>query len=498
MSTIQHPYFPIIYVRGYAMTQAEIDATVSTPYMGFNLGSTKMRQAWDGKVIRHIFESPLIRLMKEHGYQDVYRNGNEIVDTIPAKSLIIYRYYEKADEDFGGGDAPSIIEAAKGLHDLILKTRAQVCGDDAQALKDFRVYLVAHSMGGLICRTFLQNPAIGMAETKALIDKVFTYATPHNGIEMGGFNVPSFLGIWDLNNFNRPTMARYLGLPAKSDRVDSLNGTFDPDRFFCLIGTNYKDYGAGAGVARKLAGELSDGLVKIENAAVHGAPRAFVHRTHSGPYGIVNSEEGYQNLVRFLFGNVRVDGLLEVEELPLPPSIEKAKQAGKDIKASYYFEATVSPRGSFTYKLTERRKETNSAILRCFDEMLQFRKVSDLKAPRHPTLFSTFLNTRNITVKGSTTLVFSVELAVSTTDYEIDGFLMFNQHVPGEYLFRNTVVVRATKDGDTWTLRYVYADDNWSERQGALVESDADGPFIPLHSKKGFKGKFRLDMHRVD
>jgi hypothetical protein len=37
MSLLTAPFYPIIYVRGYAMTQSEIDATVSTPYMGFNL-----------------------------------------------------------------------------------------------------------------------------------------------------------------------------------------------------------------------------------------------------------------------------------------------------------------------------------------------------------------------------------------------------------------------------------------------------------------------------
>ena len=47
---------------------------------------------------------------------------------------------------------------------------------------------------------------------------------------------------------------------------------------------------------------MSDGLVQIKNASVAGAPRAFVHRSHSGHYGIVNSEEGYQNLRRFLCG----------------------------------------------------------------------------------------------------------------------------------------------------------------------------------------------------
>ena len=33
-----HPYHPIIYVRGYAGTQSAIENTVATPYMGFNLG----------------------------------------------------------------------------------------------------------------------------------------------------------------------------------------------------------------------------------------------------------------------------------------------------------------------------------------------------------------------------------------------------------------------------------------------------------------------------
>lgn len=62
--------------------------------------------------------------------------------------------------------------------------------------------------------------------------------------------------------------------------------------------------------------------------------------------GIVNSEEGYQNLVRFLFGDIRIDGILELDHLPLPPSVQRAKDEGKKIRASYWFEASVSPRPS--------------------------------------------------------------------------------------------------------------------------------------------------------
>ena len=65
--TIAAPYYPIIYVRGYAATMGEIENTVATPYMGFNLGSTKIRQDYDGDIVPFVFESPLIRLMKDEG-----------------------------------------------------------------------------------------------------------------------------------------------------------------------------------------------------------------------------------------------------------------------------------------------------------------------------------------------------------------------------------------------------------------------------------------------
>jgi hypothetical protein len=48
----QHPFHPIIYVRGFAATQGEIEDTVADPYMGFNIGSSKSRTAWTGDVRR--------------------------------------------------------------------------------------------------------------------------------------------------------------------------------------------------------------------------------------------------------------------------------------------------------------------------------------------------------------------------------------------------------------------------------------------------------------
>lgn len=487
MATIEHPHYPIIYVRGYAMREQEIQDTVATPYMGFNLGSTKIRQEWDRNVTKHIFESPLIRLMKDYEYHDIYSAGREIENSIPARSVIIYRYYEQADPDLGSGDRASIPEAADGLSELILKIRDKVCGDDQEAKDQFKVYLVAHSMGGLICRCLLQNNQIGSTEAKSLVDKVFTYGTPHNGIDMRGMNVPAFLGIWNINNFNRKHIADYLNLDEKNGHVNYLNNKFDPQKFFCLVGTNHRDYS----LARLATGPMSDGLVKIENAFVQKAPRAFAYRSHSGHYGMVNSEEGYQNLVRFLFGDTRVIGVLEPDNLPLPPTVEEAYKDGKKIRASYYFESTVTPRGALSYNLSERTVNTNSAVLRTFDELFKSQDVKQ-ENPRNPFLFSVFLDTSKIT--HGRTIVFTLDLVVRTTEYRINEKLFFHKRIPEENLYRQKITIRSTKSDTGWNIRYIPTDEEWGEKRGRDLSSDEQGPYIPLSSKKGFKGKLRLNI----
>jgi hypothetical protein len=72
MPNEHHPFHPIIYVRGFAATQSEIEETVADPYMGFNVGSTKARMVWTGDLKRFYFESPLVRLMSDRDYDDVF------------------------------------------------------------------------------------------------------------------------------------------------------------------------------------------------------------------------------------------------------------------------------------------------------------------------------------------------------------------------------------------------------------------------------------------
>lgn len=59
--------YPIIYIRGYAMTVDERNETAADPFCGFNIGSTLYRAVSDKlqKPEKFVFESPLVRLTTE-------------------------------------------------------------------------------------------------------------------------------------------------------------------------------------------------------------------------------------------------------------------------------------------------------------------------------------------------------------------------------------------------------------------------------------------------
>jgi hypothetical protein len=438
--------------------------------MGFNLGSTKLRQRWTGEVHRHIFESPLIRLMKDHQYQDIYEHGREIPadQKVPARSVWIYRYYEPVSEALGSGKRPEIENYAEGLADLLEQMRDQICGEEGSqdpavraARESFKVHIVAHSMGGLIVRCYLQN----IAKKRGIsppVDKVFTYATPHGGIDFRLVgNVPSFLQYHNIENFNEERMREYLVLPA-GEPVTSLGGAFPSDRFFCLVGTNHRDYGAAHGLSRAAVGPMSDGLVQIANAVVEGAPRAFVHRSHSGHYGIVNSEEGYQNLRRFLFGQVRVDGLLEIDDISLPPKVERKRQAGREVRASYHIEVIARVRGE-QWDLHRRTVDGESAIF------VPFKRIRD-KKPVY--LLSGFLLDVARVSRPRRSLGFSLDLGVMVPEYEVDRRWWRDDHHDGGYIFRDKVNLEVTLGADmTPVVRYGFDSKtpNRATRQAAMT-----------------------------
>jgi hypothetical protein len=526
MSTnLQSPYHPVIYVRGFAATQSEIEETVADPYMGFNIGSTKARLAWSGDVKRFFFESPLVRLMSDHDYRDAFVDGEDMLLSertdvmIPYRSVIIYRYYDEASKDFGSGDTPPIEHFAKGLDKLILRLRDKICSNPKNSVTpdEFKVHLVAHSMGGLVCRAFLQNKKLGSDAARNAVDKLFTYATPHNGIDMRIVrNVPGWLSFGDANNFNRKRMAGYLDLPEGDDV--SIVKNFPPERIFNLVGTNPRDYGVGGGISAWGAGDASDGLVRIENATTHGpgpdgkdvsSPRAFVHRSHSGHYGIVNSEEGYQNLTRFLFGTLRVDGMLDIDDISLPIEVSNAYKAGKEVRASYQFEVAVSVRGC-QWQMTRREVRENSAIFRSYADLFPGEdKTARLPdRSKSPYLFSVFLDT-NKSVKTSGSVSFAFDVKVLVPDYEIAGQLFTKRHYEGGYILRELILVEAFPDDSApggWRIKYGYQENNPGkpgvEADASVFSQGTDSGLvfrIPIEQKSrpGLSGALRIEARTL-
>lgn len=491
---VRAPHYPIIYVRGYAYSQDEIEATTEDPYMGFNLGATKLRLETYGEVRRHLFEGPLVRLMKDYGYRDIYAEGREIAQVPPRRSIVIYRYYERLDNELGQSKLKTILagdidgaammeERARGLADQIDALRQLFCGDDEHATRAFRVNLVAHSMGGLICRCLLQKygDLVRDAGGDSLVHKVFTYATPHNGIEMFGWNLaPKY--------FRRGEMAEYLAIApevqhALGGAVNTLDDKFDERRMFCLVGTNHQDYTAGFGFSRVGAGEMSDGLVAIKNATVHGVRHAFVHRSHSGAHGIVNSEEGYQNLIRFLFGKTFVDGGLQIQELPNLP-------LGGDV--SLEVEAKVGLSGRPDFNLTERSKMGWSSAVRTSSQT----EASDID--ELVGLFSLLLLPEDLAGGGAE---FCVDIAISPTVPIQDGIRQAGSFKPNQYLFRKSMVVRI--DAETFRTSYVFDDES---AFGGAAMSDVDSQqerddgthraAIVLTSPNGFRAILSLTIGR--
>jgi pimeloyl-ACP methyl ester carboxylesterase len=529
---------PIVYVRGFAMTGGEIEDTTSDPFNGFNVGSMVLRTGWTGDTARHIFESPVLRLTQPpYEYRLAFSNGMSGLDpethdelrhwadalagqpssTAAAPSapsslavLAIYRYYDVDSRLLGTGRRAGMEAYGWGLGRLIL--------DLLDATRAPGVHLVAHSMGGLVARTFLQNQTVldknspldpeRTAAVQALIDRglrpisqadwdkarasvrsFFTYGTPHNGITgQGGLGnwllspADAVLGL-ELDNFSQPRMLQYLDQP-QGQPPNSLAGRFPVERTFCLVGTASADYPAAGGMSRRLVGQLSDGLVEIDNAIACGPPfqpapgapssvlaaRAYVRRAHSGPYGMVNSEEGFGNLSRFLFGNARVDGDLVLQTIDLPKALSDQRDAKRaagerlDIRASYTFETSLRVRGE-RWAMTERVARDVSAIFRRYDELfpeddtpfaLTAEQEQAKEWHRRVELFSVFLDTCLRTLdedpedvagrKVAHTMGFALRLRVAVPDYEVGGRLWRTNHYEGSALYDQDLVFLAFPD----------------------------------------------------
>lgn len=501
--------YPIIYVRGFAFSAGERDDTAADPYCGFNVGSTVYRASANKERPRsYMFESPIVRLANEFGYNVVYEDGQSVMDPafttgedgaervktgIPLNSIIIHRFYDSRSNLLGDGKSGSIDDYAKELGALIATVRHLVrpralAANPKYQDADFRCYLVAHSMGGLVVRALLQNAAnevthiefggesVPAAPVRGSVAKVFTYATPHNGIEFAGINVPEFLG--DVSKFNRDNMRQYLDAVPVGGKVNYLPEGIQPapSHWFTMVGTNRLDYEVLHGASRTFVGRGSDGLVRIDNAtlwyrdtsgkAARDLPVAcaYAYRAHSGAFGIVNSLEAYQNLSRFLFGDFRVDLWLDIESATLPDDVLKQEQEhGRRVNAVYQIEMIASPRGK-PWALSRRKAEEDSPACRTYQEIRD-----GTSEPVH--LSTVFLMNSARVDPNRPGLSYAVTLGVKAPDYEVDRAFWKDNHYEGASIFRDSLIItifdpvahaktigQPTKE---WLVRY-----HWQQHKG--------------------------------
>lgn len=312
---------PIVIVPGIPGLGAG-DQYVDDIFFGFNSGSTYVRIGSNGDPMARQFEGPIMRLLVDHGYSLHVPGGrfNALLEaedgSVPPNTIWFHRYFQvKQQVGAFGSDAQSVELAARDLLKLI-KLVLRKTGAP-------KVNLVAHSIGGLIGRSLLQkviaeNEGLSAAD---LVDKFFTYATPHGGLPSTARQGSSSATGALLEEANPRRMWRYLEPGAGEDPppwwspLDIPLDAFPADRVFTLAGTLSE---SSTAAFERIGSEAlrSEGVVALDNAYLPKSYHAFVHRSHAGRLGVVNSQEGYENLRRFLFGDLVVVASLRGAHLP--------------------------------------------------------------------------------------------------------------------------------------------------------------------------------------
>jgi hypothetical protein len=449
---------PIIYIRGFAGDTEGIDRAVVDPLYGFNTGSTHVRVNGEGDAVFYQFESPVLRLIAEHHYQLLVHGGQEAFlesqpdGEVDAETIWIHRFYDRSSSQWTR--APAEFDLKDAAVDLLRLTELVLAKTGAD-----RVHLVAHSMGGLIARCMIQKvipeayaetPGPGGRSLAAyFVDRLFTYGTPHGGIEFElgfglierfrdatGFKGADIFGPKKMYQYLTPGANEDASPPEKWDAREMPNdANFPLKRVFCLVGTNAGDYAVGGGWSARSVGPRSDGLVQIENALVSSVERnerrstadhAFVHRSHSGLLGMVNSEEGYHNLSRFLLGDVRVTA--ELQNLTLP----------HDDELTWQVEAQVSIRGLPT--LMHERTAANHCPI------LIEKPTTDDPADRPIPMVTTYLCTGMPRPTGNPYMRFTLRIRLLSLREE-GGFFKWGEHLEQTTDFDDTLVIDV-KEGE--------------------------------------------------
>ena len=236
------------------------------------------------------------------------------------------------------------------------------------------------------------------------------------------------------------------------------------------------------------------------------SPRAYAHRSHSGQYGIVNSEEGFQNLTRFLFGSVRADGWLDVFDVTLPEEVQAGVRPGPRLGARLLpFRDRRRPARQPVAAASPRRARElgDQPHLRRAVPEGRRRQARRRAGQNSPHLFSLFLDPTK-SQKRHQSVAFAFDVAILVPDYEIDGVLWLKKHFEGGYLVRKLIVVEASstpprrRAGGSSTAFQSETPNDTSTLANARLEDGALKFEIPIASpvdaRPSVSGQLRIEI----
>lgn len=221
---------------------------------------------------------------------------------------------------------------------------------------------------------------------------------------------------------------------------------------------------------------------------------AYAFRSHSGFFGIVNSEEAYQNLARFLFGDVRVDIYLEIESVMLPADLEKEDKS--KISALYQFELCASPKGRRWF-LTRRQSVEDSPAVRTHSQL-----AGDDPKPKRIYLSNVFLSKKSRVDVGLDTLSYAMNFAAKVPDYELNNKFWPNEHYEGANLFTRSAIIRVSPpkslDQKAWNVDYGWGKSPTKQVQIDLTDEKPDNVVLDFDTRgqPGIKDALHLVVRK--
>lgn len=210
----------------------------------------------------------------------------------------------------------AIVKQGWAINDAVAKVLDQTGAE--------KVILVGHSMGGLACREYLQNPGNWQSDGEHHVAKLLTIGTPNGGSNTTGGNLGTFFGFdeWseaarDLRSPSLLFEGQYLyggfenNLSLFHNNDVNCNGTVGDN----IIGLNEKvapsdmDYACIVGVGNNLPILDGDGVVTEESADLNNhllsqPPLAPIHAdrfdSESGHSSLHQAAENHSTLIRGL------------------------------------------------------------------------------------------------------------------------------------------------------------------------------------------------------